>query len=172
MNVRLRAYTEADLALTHALEGDPDVMRHLGGPSSPAEIEDAHRRRLADSWWLVIEADGATAGTIGIWETEHDGERIHETGWTVLPAHQGRGVATAALALLLERARAEPRFGAIHAFPGVDNDASNALCRRFGFTHAGDARFAFRGHELHCNHWVLRTRASRPAAPPAATPAP
>jgi RimJ/RimL family protein N-acetyltransferase len=155
----LRAYTEADRALTGALEGDPEVMRHLGGPSTREEIQDAHRRRLADTWWLVIALpDGTAAGTIGIWENEHDGERIHETGWTVLPAYQGRGLASAALAELIERARAEPRFDALHAFPGVDNDPSNALCRKFGFELLGDERFTFRGSELHCNHWRLDTR--------------
>jgi RimJ/RimL family protein N-acetyltransferase len=157
--VELRAYTDADLALTEALEGDPDVMRHLGGPSSREEIENAHRRRLGDPWWFVIALgpDGPAAGTIGVWETEHDGVRIHETGWSVLPAHQGRGVASAALAMLIERVRAEPRFEAIHAFPGVDNAPSNALCRKAGFVLLGDARFTFRGNVLHCNHWRLDT---------------
>jgi RimJ/RimL family protein N-acetyltransferase len=155
----LRAYTDADLALTQALESDSEVMRHLGGPSTREEIEAAHRRRLSDPWWLVIALpDGTAAGTIGIWETEHAGERIHETGWTVLPAHQGRGLASAALAELIDRAREEPRFEAVHAFPGVDNDPSNALCRKFGFELLGDEHFTFRGSELHCNHWRLALR--------------
>jgi RimJ/RimL family protein N-acetyltransferase len=164
MDVELRAYTDADLALTQALEGDPDVMRHLGGPSTREEIEDAHRRRLADPWWFVIALgpDGPAAGTIGIWENQHEGERIHETGWMVLPAQQGRGVASAALELILDRARAEPRFDAVHAFPGADNAPSNALCRKFGFELVGEARFPFRGHELHCNVWRLDTSGPRP----------
>jgi RimJ/RimL family protein N-acetyltransferase len=164
MKVELRAYTDADLALTQALEGDPEMMRHLGGPSSPEEIEDAHRRRLGAPWWFVIEADGTAAGTIGIWENEHEGERIHETGWLVLPAHQGRGVASAALELLLERAREELTFDAVYAFPGVENVASNAICRKFGFELVGDARFDFRGQELHCNVWRLDTSVPPPGA--------
>jgi RimJ/RimL family protein N-acetyltransferase len=161
MTVTLRAYTDADLALTEALEGDPDVMRHLGGPSTREEIAGAHRRRLGDPWWLVIDDGGTAAGTIGIWETEHHGERIHETGWMVHPAHQGRGLASAALALLLDRAREEPRFEAVHAFPGTDNAPSNAICRKFGFELIGDERFTFRGSELHCNVWRLELSGSR-----------
>jgi RimJ/RimL family protein N-acetyltransferase len=90
----------------------------------------------------------------------------------LLPAHQGRGLASEALARLVERVRAEPRFAAIHAFPGTDNDPSNALCRKFGFELLGDESFTWRGAELRCNHWVLRTPSSPRAAPPAATPAP
>jgi RimJ/RimL family protein N-acetyltransferase len=159
--VELQAYGDADLPLTQALEGDPAVMRHLGGPSTPAEIEDAHRRRVADPWWFKIVPDpgGPAAGTIGLWETRHGDETVHETGWMVLPAFQGRGIASAALALLLERAAAEPRFTSIHAFPGVENAPSNALCRRFGFTLLGEEEFTYRGSRLRCHHWA------RPARP-------
>ena len=154
--MQLQAYLDDDLALTEALESDPRVMRHLGGPSTPKEIEDAHRRRLADPWWfkIVPEPGGPAAGTIGIWETRHGDDTIHETGWMVLPAFQGRGIAGAALALLLERAAAEPRFESLHAFPGVENGPSNALCRRFGFSLLGEESFVFRGSTLHCNHWA------------------
>ena len=155
--MELRAYMDADLALTEALETDPDVMRELGGPIDRARLPDIHRRRLADPWWFTIgvEPGGPPVGTIGIWRTEHGGERLHETGWMVLPAHQGRGVASGALRLLLERARAEPEFGAVHAFPPVTNAPSNALCRKFGFELRGQSDFVYAGRTLHCNHWAL-----------------
>jgi RimJ/RimL family protein N-acetyltransferase len=75
----------------------------------------------------------------------------------VLPAHQGRGVASGALALLIERVEAEPRFDRIHAFPPVTNAPSNALCRKFGFTLLGPHEFVYAGRTLHCNHWALDT---------------
>ena len=155
--MELRAYTDADLALTEALETDPEVMRELGGPIDRERIPALHRRRLPDPWWLTIalEPDGPPVGTIGIWETEHGGERLHETGWMVLPAYQGRGVASGALALLLERARAEPAFESVHAFPPVTNAPSNALCRKFGFALLGASDFVYAGRTLHCNHWAL-----------------
>jgi RimJ/RimL family protein N-acetyltransferase len=159
--MELRLYTDEDLALTEALETDPAVMAELGGPVPRGEIEGIHRRRLAgvadDPWWLVIvpEPGGPAAGTIGIWETEHDGERIHETGWMVLPAFQGRGIASAALGMLLERVRSEPRFETIHAFPGVSNGPSNALCRKFGFELRGEIDGGYRDASFRLNHWVL-----------------
>jgi RimJ/RimL family protein N-acetyltransferase len=150
--VELQAYTDADFWLTEALETDSEVMRELGGPIAPERLPDLHRRRLADPWWFKI-ADGEPLGTIGIWETTHGGETLHETGWMVLPAHQGRGVASAALTLLIERARGD--FPSLHAFPPVTNAPSNALCRKFGFQLRGEHDFVYAGRTLRCNHWAL-----------------
>ena len=154
--VELRAYTDADFALTERMETDPEVMAHLGGPVDPERLPRVHRIRLEDPWWFVIveEPGGPGVGTIGIWATEHEGEPIHETGWMLLPEHQGRGIASRALALLIERALEEPSYERIHAFPGTDNPASNALCRKAGFELVGEVDVEFAGRPLHCNHWV------------------
>jgi RimJ/RimL family protein N-acetyltransferase len=146
--------------LTVALETDPGTMRHLGGPASLESAREAHVRRLKvedPDWWLKIVPDpgGPAAGTIGIWDSEWEGARVHEAGWMVLPEFRGRGIATQALALLLERARSEPRIESVHAFPNVENEASNTLCRRAGFELIGNAEVEFRGHRLRCNHWVV-----------------
>jgi RimJ/RimL family protein N-acetyltransferase len=159
--VELQAYTDADYWLTEALETDPDVMRELGGPIERDRMPEVHRRRLGDPWWfkIVAEPNGSAVGTIGVWETRHGGESLYETGWMVLPAHQGRGIASAALALLIERVREEPRFPSIHAFPPVTNAPSNALCRKFGFVLAEEIDFVYSGRTLRCNHWSLATPA-------------
>jgi RimJ/RimL family protein N-acetyltransferase len=160
--VELQAYTDDDLWLTEALETDPEVMRELGGPIERDKLPQIHRRRLADPWWFTIGAEpGAPpVGTIGVWETRHGGDLLHETGWMVLPAHQGRGIASAALSLLIERVRAEPSFPSIHAFPPVTNAPSNALCHKFGFELIGEEEFVYSGRRLRCNHWRLETPAT------------
>jgi hypothetical protein len=72
-------------------------MRELGGPTARARLPDVHGRRVADPWWFkIVERTGAAVGTIGVWETSHGGEVLHETGWMVLPAFQRRGVASQA----------------------------------------------------------------------------
>lgn len=163
--MELRAYTVADRALTEALETDPGVMRELGGPIDPERLPEIHRRRLGDPWWFVIAAEpgGPGVGTIGIWETRHDGEPLHETGWMVLPAHQGHGIESGALALLLERSRGEPAFRAVHAFPPVTNAPSNGLCRKFGFELVAQTDFVYAGRTLRCNHWTLDVAGQRRA---------
>ena len=157
--MELEAYTDADFALTEALETDPDVMRELGGPIDREKLREVHRRRLGEPWYfkIVLEPGGPGVGTIGVWETRHGDETLHETGWMVLPGHQGRGIASGALALLVERVKAEPRFERIHAFPPVTNAPSNALCRKFGFTLLAQHDFVYSGRTLHCNHWALET---------------
>jgi len=145
------------------METDPEVMSELGGPVPREEIPALHQRRLdgvaADPWWFVIVTDdGEPAGEIGIWETEHDGATVHETGWMLAREFHGRGLASAALAELLDRARGEPRFQQIHAWPGVTNPASNALCRKFGFELLGEEVGGYRGAILRVNHWVLQLR--------------
>jgi RimJ/RimL family protein N-acetyltransferase len=145
------------------MQTDPAVMSELGGPVPREEIPAAHRRRLDgvanDPWWFVIVTEhDESVGEIGIWETEHDGSVVHETGWMLLAAFHGRGLATAALGLLLDRARAEPRFERLHAWPGVSNPASNALCRKFGFDLLGEEGGGYRDAVLRVNHWVLTLR--------------
>jgi RimJ/RimL family protein N-acetyltransferase len=159
--VELLPYTDEHLPLTEALELDPEVMRELGGPADRGGLLQAHRRRVETvaqgDWWFVIVPDESTApaGTIGIWDSTWQDSPIHEVGWMVLPAFQGRGIASGALSLLLERARSEPRFERVDAFPGVTNGPSNALCRKFGFSHTEESEVEFRGRPLKVNHWEL-----------------
>jgi RimJ/RimL family protein N-acetyltransferase len=160
--VELRDATVEDEWLTVALETDPRVMAELGGPWTADEARAAHHRRVASiaehgTWWLEIVPDPAIGpvGTIGIWASEWAGEPISETGWMVLPEHQGKGYASAALAALIERTRHDPRWGDIHAFPGVSNGASNALCRKLGFEQLDEVTVDYAGRILRCNRWVL-----------------
>ncbi len=151
---------EDDLALTVALETDPETMRHLGGPVSVESAEQAHRRRLADDtagWWLkVVPGPGPqAAGLIGIWLSDWEGREIHEAAWMLLAEFRGRGLAREAVVKLLERARAEPSMTQVHAFPNVENPASNALCRSLGFRSEGESDAEFRGTPLHVRHWLI-----------------
>lgn len=157
--VELLTYSDADFELTEALETDPEIMRNLGGPIARSALPNIHRQRLRDPWWFKIATEPVRqgVGTIGIWEKEHQGVMIYETGWMVLRAYQGQGIASAALGLLIERVRVEPRFTSMHAFPPVTNAPSNALCRKFDFTLLDEGDFVYAGRTLRCNHWALET---------------
>ena len=105
---------------------------------------------------VIDDASGRAVGAIGYWSVEWRGEPAFETGWFVLPEAQGRGVASTALTLLIDVVR-QHRGGCRHlvAFPGVDNAASNGVCRRNGFTHVGTLEEQFRGADLAVNEWAL-----------------
>lgn len=155
--------TEDDVWLTVALETDPRVMAELGGAWTPEEAVATHARRIRSvaengSWWLkIVPEPGAPAvGTIMLWSSEPEGEPASEAGWMVLPEHQGRGYASAALGLLIVRAHADGKWGDIHANPGASNVPSNALCRKYGFELLGQMTVDYADRTLLCNHWVLR----------------
>jgi RimJ/RimL family protein N-acetyltransferase len=149
--VHIERWSEGDLALLTALNGDPEQMRHVGGAESAEKIADRQRRYAADPHQFRIVDGGTAAGWVGFWEREWRGEQVHEIGWSVLPAFQGRGLASAATALALEHAAGRP----VHAFPGVDNAPSNGVCRKLGFALV-EADMAFEyppGTIMVCNDW-------------------
>lgn len=160
--IRLRPYTDADRWLTDAIELNDEMMSELGGALPAAAIPHLHERRLEGMasdrlWYFAVELqpDRSTVGTICLWSDVVDGGRRSEVGWATLREFQGRGIATQALRALLERARADGRWGDIHAFPGATNGPSNALCRSAGFTKLGEEIVSYAGRQLRCNHWVL-----------------
>ncbi|GLY89623.1 GNAT family N-acetyltransferase [Actinoallomurus iriomotensis] len=155
--ITLEPWAEDDLDLLRRLN-TPEIWAHLGGPETEEKVVERHRRYLdlgePGRMFTVVLPDGVKAGTIGYWEREWQGETVYETGWNVLPEHQGRGIAKAAALAIIEEARAEGRHRRLHAYPSVDNPASNAICRKAGFTFAGEHDFEFpKGHFMRCNDW-------------------
>ena len=139
--VRLEPWGAGDLPLLEKLLGDPLMMEHLGGPESHNQLvaRQGSFERLGDSgtdrmFKIIDETTGQAVGSVGYWERTWRDEQIYETGWSVLPAFQGRGIASKATAQAIGRLRALRTQRFLHAFPAVDNPASNAICRKLGFT--------------------------------------
>lgn len=166
--MELRDITMGDLALYEAMLTDPVMMAELGGPLRAEELEGKLRHIVEDVQagrirYVVILPGGPTgegAGTVCIWDHDQDGVTISEIGWMVLPRFQGRGLASEAVRLVLDRARRGGRWSLIHAFPGVTNDASNRICEKHGFSKEGVLDIEYAGRTLRCNRWVLDLRAS------------
>jgi RimJ/RimL family protein N-acetyltransferase len=162
-DIRLEPWGEDDLPLLRKTLGDPEMTRHLGGPESEEKLVERQRRfeRLADSgtghiFKIVENATGEPVGSVGYWQRDWRGEEIYEIGWMVIPEFQGRGIAVAATAQAVEHARMEGGRSRLHAFPGVDNAPSNAICRKLGFELAGEIEFEYPpGSMMRCNDWRL-----------------
>ena len=138
-DVRLQPWSEDDLPLLQKLLGDPNMMAHLGGRETPEQIQKRHQRYLnlpePDHMFVILWGSNAEAvGSIGYWEKSWRNQLVYEIGWFVLPAYQGHGIATKAGEATLDRARLEHRYQFMHAFPSLDNPASNAICRKLSFS--------------------------------------
>ena len=162
MTTRLEPWGDGDLPLLEQLVGDPVMMEHLGGPESAEKIADRQASYAeADSgmYKIVDEGSGAAVGSVGYWERSWRGEQVFEIGWSVVPAFQGRGIAAAATAQAVALARSDGRHRFLHAFPSVENRASNAICRKLGFTLLGECDFEYPpGRLMRCNDWRLDLR--------------
>ena len=136
------------------------MTAHLGGPEQPDKLASRQRRYEVEGsrQYRIVDAEGRPVGYVGYWERSMQDELAWEVGWAVLTEFQGRGYATTAMSLLLDVIRKDdPR--PVHAFPSVDNAASNAVCRKLGFKNMGAFDFEYPpGNPIRCNDWRLDVR--------------
>ncbi|MFG1655417.1 GNAT family N-acetyltransferase [Micromonospora chersina] len=159
--VRLARWSADDLALLRQLNA-PEVRAHTGGPETDEQVVARHERYLrgpgprGGHMFTVALPDGTKVGSVGYWEREWRGEPVYEMGWAVLPAYQGRGLASAAVRALIAEAAAHGDRRHAHAYPSVDHPASNAVCRKAGFTLLGETEFEYPpGHLMRSNDWRI-----------------
>jgi RimJ/RimL family protein N-acetyltransferase len=163
--IRIEPWAEGDLPLLEKLLGDPAMMEHLGGPEPPEKLVERQERyeRLPETgkgrmFKIVDGESGEAVGSVGYWERELPEMMVYETGWSVLPQFQGRGIATTATAQCIALARAEQKHQYLHAYPSVENHASNAICRKLGFELLGPFEFEYpkdSGKVMQCNDFRL-----------------
>lgn len=162
-NVRLEPWGKGDLALLKKTVGDPAMTQHLGGPESDEQLTKRQVlfEQLAASgegrmFKIVLQVSGEAVGSVGYWEKTWRSEQIYETGWFVLPAFQGRNIASVATTQAITIARLDGKHRFLHAFPSVDNLPSNAICRKLGFTLVEECEFEYpKGSFMRCNDWRL-----------------
>ncbi|MEO8252016.1 MAG: GNAT family N-acetyltransferase [Chloroflexota bacterium] len=160
--VKLIAWAKGDLPLLRRAN-TTEMTEHLGGPENAAKLGQRHRRYLAGHrtgkarmFKIIAESGSEPAGIVGYWEKSWRDELIWEAGWSVLTEYQGRGIAKAATSALVGRARLEKRHRFLHAFPAVENGASNGVCRALGFDLVEECEFEYPpGHLIRCNDWRL-----------------
>jgi RimJ/RimL family protein N-acetyltransferase len=157
--VRIEPWGPEDLALLELCVGEESMMRHLGGPESAqkiAERQARYERPGSDQFKIAVLPSGERAGWVGFWEREWQGEQVYEIGWAVIPRFHGLGLAAAAAREAISAAAAPAAHRFVHAYPGIENAPSNAVCRRLGFTLLGRCEVEYPpGSSMQCNDWRL-----------------
>jgi len=162
-DVLIQPWSEADLPLLQKLLREPEMMQHLGGPESEEQILRRHQRYIllpgsgTDHMFKIVWVpNGEGVGNVGYWRKTWREQSVYEIGWLVLPDYQGRGIATKAAQAVIEHARREPIYQFMHAFPSVENAASNAICRKLGFTLIEECQVEYPpGRSMTVNDWRL-----------------
>lgn len=143
--VRLRQWTDAELAPFAAMNADPEVRRHIGAHLSGDERDATGQRIRAhlDShgfgrWALDVPGLGFD-GFVGIspkvpFELSVAGiaAQPHEIGWRLAKAAWGHGDATEAATLALRDGFKTLGLPQIVSFTAVTNTASPAVMQRIG----------------------------------------
>ncbi|MFJ2114544.1 MULTISPECIES: GNAT family N-acetyltransferase [unclassified Streptomyces] len=139
--VRLRVPTDEDALSWHRVFNDPEVMEFHGGTSAELsayeELTARQRRHDAERgfcFWTMLDENDEVIGFTGAqpWPHETHGPVGEiEIGWRLGRDHWGKGYATAAAQVTLERVRAAG-VGRIVAMVDSRNERSAAVARRLG----------------------------------------
>jgi RimJ/RimL family protein N-acetyltransferase len=154
MNVSLRPIEDRDLDAIFAQVTDPASIRMAAFTAQDQTDRRAFLDRMtrlrADPtvWNRVIDVDGASAGTIGCFRMD---DQLEVTYW-VDRAHWGKGIATAALRLLLAETSERP----LHARAASDNVGSLRVLEKVGFRRIGVDRGFARGRGEEIEETILR----------------
>jgi RimJ/RimL family protein N-acetyltransferase len=134
------------------------VAGWVGFPEALPAAVDGARRRSEDPWGthLFFDDDGALVGFGGFKGEPSHGEV--ELGYAVAPARQGRGVATAVVEQLVNRAHTAG-VNVVRAHTLAEENASTAVLRKCGFVRTGQA------HESGDDVWRWEWRSRRPNNP-------
>jgi RimJ/RimL family protein N-acetyltransferase len=141
--VHLREVTEADLPTLFEHQLDRDAVRMAAFPSRDREAFFAHWAKiLRDEACiaLAIVQDGRVVGSM--MSFVRDGKQL--IGYWLGKAHWGRGIASAALPLLLELVPMRP----IHAYVAKHNPASLRVLQKGGFVIIDEGKFEFEGEQM------------------------
>ena len=136
-NVTLREVQEADLPVLYEHQRDP-VAWHMAAFSFRERVAFmAHWRKIMGDPALCQRAvllDGELVGNVSCFERQG----LREVGYWIAREHWGKGIASRALALLLEEITIRP----LHAFVVADNVGSVRVLEKNGF-------FALRREKLY-----------------------
>lgn len=149
------------------LDSNPEVMRYVG-VSILTQIEDsvkliemiqAQYEKFEIGRYAVVEKEsGLLIGWSGIKFIDYlvnDHQNFHELGYRFLPETWGKGYATEAGKAFVDKAFSELKVETLYAYAHSDNQASNHILKKLGFSQNGE----FIESEDLCNWYEMKSKA-------------
>lgn len=146
IRLRLRRFTDADLALFMAYRNNAEVARYQSweGISEQEARAFIQRHKVvqpgAPGCWFQIAIElketGMLIGDCALKIEEHDARQA-EIGYTLSPAYQGRGIASEAVTRVLQYAFVTLGLHRVVAITDCENASSIALLERLGLRREG-----------------------------------
>lgn len=166
----LRRSVPEDAEVISAYRSDPEVHRYQGwqrtDPESVrAEIEKMARRAPGEPGWVqlsvVLRETGELIGDVGLCAVEGE-PGVVKVGYTIAPAHQGRGYGTEAMRALVGYAFDVLGAEVIRAYADAENVASQRVAEKVGMRLVERFRAVDDGEEW----WGVRYEIRRGERPP------
>lgn len=128
----LRPYQTSDLAAFVALNADPEVRRHVGGPLSPTEATTRFQSFFTggndDAWAITLRESGRYIGHCWLVMREED----PELGFLLVPAVWRQGYGTEVAVAALDYALTQRCYSRVVATVDADHPASIRVLERAG----------------------------------------
>lgn len=137
----LREKVEADAEDLLHLRTHPQVTKYLDRENDKdvsvvtaliRSIKESFDNGNGISWGISLSDDPRIIGDISIWRIDKKNHR-GEVGYSILPEFWKNGFMSEAMTEILRFAFEEIRLHSLEANTSVDNAASHALLRKFGF---------------------------------------
>lgn len=153
----LTPFEPTDWAFFRSLREDRSIMRYMAAIALEKETRRVFAARLAAAHVFVIRArdDDTPLGDIGLQISAENREEA-DIGYTVVPAAQGKGIASEALRAVCDYAFNQTGVKAINAYVLADNGGSVRVLEKVGFVRTQVLEKAYEIDGVRYDDWVYR----------------
>ncbi|BBS38094.1 GNAT family N-acetyltransferase [Enterobacter cloacae complex sp. 2024EL-00215] len=155
--LHLTPFEPSDWAFFRSLREDRAIMRYMAAIAPEKETRRLFAARLAAPHIFVIRFRnaGTPLGDIGLQISTENREEA-DIGYTVVPAAQGKGIASEALRAVCDYAFNQAGVKAVNAYVLADNRGSVRVLEKAGFVRTQVLEKAYEIDGVRYDDWVYR----------------
>lgn len=153
----LSPFAPDDWAFFRTLREDRAIMRYMAAVAPEKETRRLFAARLTAPHLFVIRFhdDDTPLGDIGL-QISPENRKEADIGYTVVPAAQGKGIASEALRAVCDYAFNQTGVKAINAYVLADNVGSVRVLEKAGFVRTQVLEKAYEIDGIRYDDWVYR----------------